>query len=482
MDNKPFIHTFKTPCGFYFFDVNTNQIVDVDEKTYQYLQNMADVPDLHVEKELTKLKSQGYLSNKRPLRMTPIKDDFLEHCLNEKIAQLTLQVTRNCNFKCSYCLYTAGDSANHRSHSSQKMTLEMAIACVDFFWTRSKSQGKIAIGFYGGEPLLEFDLIKNVVYYAEKMFEGRDLNFVMTTNGSLFNDENIEFLSKHNFNIMVSIDGTPEVHNQSRKFAYNGEGTFHIIEKNLKKIKNVSPEFFKNFSFSVVMDPRNKYDELQKMFSIEDIFEGKNMRSTIMDDYYMTEKVTFSDEYMIERSIHEFKSYLSILGKYTNNKSSGFTKNNIITEYKKNKSTMKKQKTLIDEMSHSGPCVPGQQKLFVTVNGDFIPCEKVNEMSDVMCIGNIYDGFDYEKIRKLLDIVKLTEKNCINCWAIQHCTQCARNCDNNGELSAKLKESYCKDIKYNVEKFFKEYVMFKELGNKIRGNNNGKLQNSGISL
>ena len=475
MDNKPFIHTFKTPCGFYFFDVNTNQIVDVDEKTYQYLQNMDDFPDSHIEKELTKLKSQGYLSNKRPLRMTTIKDDILDHYLNENIEQLTLQVTRNCNFKCSYCLYTAGDAANHRSHSSQKMTLEMATACVDFYWAHSKSQKRAIISFYGGEPLLEFNIIKSTVHYAKEVFEGRDLSFSMTTNGSLFNDENIEFLSKHNFNIMVSIDGTPEIHNKSRKFAHNGEGTFHVIEKNLKKIKNESPAFFKNFAFNVVIDPRNKYDELQKMFKTHEIFEAEKIRSSVVDDYYMAEKVTFSDEYIIERSIHEFKSYLSLLGKYPNSGLSGFTKTNIIDSYNRNKATMKRQKILMDEMSHSGPCVPGQKKLLVTVDGNFIPCEKVNEMSDIMCIGNIYNGFDYEKIRNLLNIVRLTEESCINCWAIQHCTQCARNCDNNGELSAKLKESYCKTIKYGVENFFKEYVMFKEVGNNTRGNDNGNI-------
>ncbi|MCL2773287.1 MAG: Cys-rich peptide radical SAM maturase CcpM [Oscillospiraceae bacterium] len=464
MENKPFIHTMKTPYGYYFFDVNTNQIVGVDEQVYKYLETMDSPPEPQVEKALTALKSQGYLSDKHPKKMIHSENDFLEYHLNENIEHITLQVTQECNFRCSYCNYTIG---NQRSHSLQKMSLEMAIAVIDFYFTHSKNQKKAVIGFYGGEPLLEFDLIKNIVQYAEKIFEGKDILFAVTTNGSLFNTENINFLSKHNFTIMISIDGIPEIHDKSRKFAKTGEGTYHVIEKNLKRIKNENPALFEKFSFNAVIDPRNGYDELADMFNKDELFIGTSVRTAIMEDSFTIEKVTESDEYSVEKSIHEVKVYLSLLGKYPDHKVSAVMKSDIINTLKNKKMAMKKQKILPDNMSHNGPCIPGQKRLFITVNGNFIPCEKVNEISEAMCIGNIYDGFDYEKARKLLNVAQLTEERCINCWAVLHCTQCARICDNDGKLSSALKASMCKNTRRSAEESIRNLIMLKELKNDI---------------
>lgn len=463
MVNKPFIYTLKTPLGYYFFDVNKNQIKEIDEKTYRYLENACGVVDSDVEKSLADLKSHGYLSDNRPSKMQHPENEFLEFHLDENIAQLTLQVTQDCNFQCSYCYYAGGSFDNHRSHSSRRMTLEMAITCVDFFVEHSKSQEEVSIGFYGGEPLLEFELIKNVVYYAEEMFEGKNLSFTITTNGSVFNDENINFLSKHNFNVMVSIDGTPEIHNKSRKFADTGEGTYHVIEKNLKKIKLESPDFFEKIMFNVVIDPRNGYDELHEMFSSNELFTGANIRAGIMDDFYAIEKAVESDEYSIESKMMEFKTKLSLLGRYPESKVYGILKTNLMQSIGRHERILKESGNLPDVMSHGGPCIPGQQRLLVTVSGNFIPCERVDETSSAMIVGDIYNGFDYEKARNLLNIAQLTEQSCIDCWAIRNCTLCIRYCDNNGELSSELKKSHCKDTKFSIEEDFRDFLMFKEL-------------------
>ena len=114
-------------------------------------------------------------------------------------------------------------------------------------------------------------------------------------------------------------------------------------------------------------------------------------------------------------------------------------------------------------MSHYGPCIPGQRRLFIDVNGGFYPCERVSETSDAMNIGNVRDGFDFEKARSLLNISQLTEKQCKNCFALRHCNLCAKYCDNNGELSSELKLSNCKNVRFAAEDTFKNYLMFKEL-------------------
>ena len=424
-------------------------------------------PNSYVENALINLKNQRFLSSNRPQKMVHNENDFLEYHLNENIQQVTLQVTQQCNFKCSYCYYATGGFENHRQHSPKRMSLEMAIKIIDFYANHSKNQKRAIIGFYGGEPMIEFDLIKAIVNYSEKIFEGKELSFSMTTNGSLFNTENIDFLSKHNFNLVVSIDGTPEIHNKSRKFANNGEGTYHVIEKNLFKIKNDTPDFFDRLTLNVVIDPSNGYNELEEMFNNNVLFKGKNIRLLSLDEYDIIEKVTTSDEYSIEYGIQKFKVYLSLLGRYPNDKVSATIKFNVVENIRQQISNMEKRTGLYKEMSHGGPCIPGQKKFFVTIEGNFLPCEKVNETSDAMCIGNIYDGFDYEKARKLLNVVQLTEDDCRNCWAIRYCLLCARFCDNNGKLSAELKKSNCKSIKYTVENNLRDFLMYQELKNNI---------------
>lgn len=465
MENTPFIHTIKTPYGYYFYDINTNQIIQINEQIFKYLNNTKLIINSDIKNKIKDLKNLGYLSNNRPVKMKHPENDFLEYHLNENLSQLILQVTQNCNFRCLYCVYSTINFETQRNHSIRKMELKTAIASIDFFAEHSKNQKTVNLSFYGGEPLLEFKLIKELVKYSKTIFEGKDINFSITTNGSLFNDEIIKFLSENKFNLMVSIDGTPEIHNKSRKFANTGEGTYSVIEKGLKKIKNLNPNFYKKIIFNVVIDPRNNYNELLKFFNENELFANSVIKNAIIDDKYTVEKITLNEEYTIEYKVQKFKTILSLLGRYSEKKISTVSKINIYDEFNYFEKALKSKKKLSYEMSHSGPCIPGQTKLFITTNGDFIPCEKVDETSDAMCIGNIYDGFNYDKARKLLNIAQLTEKNCINCWAIRNCMICARYCDNNGELSSEIKTANCKITKFTMEEYLKNYIMLKELQN-----------------
>ena len=75
----------------------------------------------------------------------------------------------------------------------------------------------------------------------------KELVFPVTTNGSLFTKETVEFISKHNFNVLVSLDGTPTIHNRSRKFAATGEGTYEAIERNLRYVQENYPDLYKRY-------------------------------------------------------------------------------------------------------------------------------------------------------------------------------------------------------------------------------------------
>lgn len=108
-------------------------------------------------------------------------------------------------------------------------------------------------------------------------------------------------------------------------------------------------------------------------------------------------------------------------------------------------------------------CVPGKTRLLITVDGDLYPCERVSEESEVMKIGTIFEGFDIEKAKALMNIGQLTSEQCKECFAIHNCFLCAKYADNNMELSGKLLSCYCKDVREKVKYDFLDLIMLREI-------------------
>lgn len=465
MIDSPNVHFLKTPLACYLYDTNTNQLIKIPNEFYVGLQEYVHtgISSDEVMKYANALKKEGFLSNNRPTKMGHPESDFMKFHLDTNIEQMTLQVTQQCNFRCSYCTYAPKDIEYQRQHSAKRMSLETALKAVDFFAEHSVSRERVALGFYGGEPLLELKLIKKVVEYAEELFDGKDLVFPVTTNGSLFTKDVVEFIGEHNFNVLISLDGTPEIHNRSRKFAATGEGTYEEIARNLRYVQENYPDLYKKLSFNIVIDPRYSCGDMHEMFTYHPLFADSNVNSTLISDEGSMEHVTPSDQYMDENSIYMFKALMAQKNRYPQEKTSKISAGTIGGRIERLKRSMKPSKALPVKMSHSGPCIPGQRRVFVTVDGDLFPCERVSETSEATRIGNIDDGFDIEKARKILNIVQLTPEECKNCWAIRHCMQCVRACDNNGELSRELKLYNCARVRNEIEESFKEYLLYKEL-------------------
>ena len=120
---------------------------------------------------------------------------------------IDLFLTESCNFACPYC-FVEGKRDRH-------MAPETAQAAVEFLIRESRDQDNIEMLLFGGEPLLRFDLIKDLVPYGYRRAReaGKTLSFSMTTNGSLMNRENLAFLRKHNIKFLLSLDGDEEMHN-----------------------------------------------------------------------------------------------------------------------------------------------------------------------------------------------------------------------------------------------------------------------------
>ena len=140
-----------------------------------------------------------------------------------------LNLTHNCNLRCSYCY--AGPKIQ------RTMDLKTALNAVDFLASQTKDC--CTITFFGGEPLLEFPLIQNVVDYTSKKY-GANIGFRMSTNGTLLTKEILQFFDRHDIYFALSIDGDQRQHDKCRHYD-NNEGSYHAIESKLHNIFDFNP-------------------------------------------------------------------------------------------------------------------------------------------------------------------------------------------------------------------------------------------------
>ena len=473
---RPFIQLFKTPRSQYVFDVNKNEMLPVSAEAFGFLKSCMDGA-ANVEEaklpEILELRQQGYLATESVVQdiyhpYTPYLSDFL----GRKISQMTLQVTQGCNLRCKYCIYSEEINQHQRSHSSKSMDWETAKKAVDFLYAHSIDSDRVTIGFYGGEPLLNLPLIKQVIAYSRELFDGKEIGYTITTNGTLLTDEIMHFLADEDINLMISLDGPKEIHDRNRVFA-GGGGTFDTIMKNLERFKKIAPEYFEHILFSMVMDPANDFDCINEIsISVED-FNTHNLNATIVDRDYDEKKVAFSEEYIWKSRYQTFLAFLSILGRFPEEHVSAISRNSAAILIRDSEHTdvfggLHK----ID--APSGPCIPGQKRLFVNTDGNLFPCERVSETSPVMCIGSLDTGFDFEKAANLLNVGAITKDACRNCWAIRHCTSCAKKADiGESALSPQYKLSHCEAVRFETYEKLRQLIMLNEIGiyygNQVQG-------------
>ena len=297
--------------------------------------------------------------------------------------------------------------------------------------------------------------------YAENIFCGKNLLFSITTNGSLLTNDIINFFTKHNVKLMVSLDGPESIHDRYRLFANSGEGSFNKVLSNLNMIKDNYPEYWKNVHISMVINPQFEYNSYNKLFNDYKYLREVSVHSSIVDDSYSYNKTKVSNSYITQSRYEIFLALLWYINKISDQIVSPIAKQEIETIVKKLK-LMAKRYELPSNISHSGPCIPGQLRLFVNVFGEFFPCERVSETSTIMNIGNIKDGFYYNKIYDLLNFSNLINCNCKNCWAISFCTLCAKYADNGNAFSDQRVLKECHSIRKKTYDFFCNIIMFRE--------------------
>ena len=351
----------------------------------------------------------------------PTKSEIKDHLYRYGFQEMILEVTQTCNMRCKYCIYSEMYELS-RNSSSKKMKWDIAKAAIDLYFNYLKEgesynpKRRATIGFYGGEPLLNFPLIKKCVEYT-KAYNHFNSFFTITTNGTVFTDKIIDFLIENNINIIVSIDGSKEEHDRKRVLA-DGCGSFDIVMKNVKKIMD------RNYQVLAIMvyDWKTDFLKEQKFFDRKDVPQiiFVNPVSFVPGCKYYTQ---FSAE-----DIKKFKEMLRNTHEYWFKElrnSEKKEKASVVETYMLMRIMKMPNNTIVPNkppsIHYTGSCVPGT-KMFVDCEGAIHTCERINPH---FSIGHISTGLDFNKIQKIItgyheNILKTCEK-CV----IKHiCEQC----------------------------------------------------------
>jgi uncharacterized protein len=204
-------HSFKALDRFFLFDVPSNSLFGIDEVVHDYLQGRAvGKRQAEVEAELAELREQGYLS------ATPEVEPKYER--ESSLKALCLHVSHDCNLRCRYCFAGTGPFGGKR----EQMSREVGQAAIDLLLANSGKRRQLEVDFFGGEPLMNFDVVKQLVDYGDQAAAKLDkaIHFTLTTNGVALDEAVQQYLNEHQIAVVLSLDGRPEVNDRMRGVSY----------------------------------------------------------------------------------------------------------------------------------------------------------------------------------------------------------------------------------------------------------------------
>ncbi|MBQ6476687.1 MAG: radical SAM protein [Clostridia bacterium] len=376
-----------------------------------------------IVKNLEKYQQMGYLQENCVTRIEHPEVPYLEYYLQNRIQYLILQVTQQCNLRCGYCIYS-GAYPHQRTHSVQKVTWETAKEALDYYLEHSTDASRVTVGFYGGEPLLALGLIKRCVQYVKDHVKGKKIAFHITTNGTLLDPETFAYLNEQGFQILISLDGGKTEHDRNRRFV-DGTGSFDVIMNNIRRIRELYPEDVKTIMFNAVMTPQSDLSCMMETFRTDEVLSDHHVMFNDVADA-LGDDPEAHERFWSLRRFEYLKFYLALGNKLPWSAVSPMAEralSNLYTTYEQ----MQGREQMTSCMHHNGPCVAGSARLFVTTNGDLYPCQNVSELYDYFRIGNLRDGIDVEKVRRLVNNGIITENRCIDCWKLRLCSICSQN-------------------------------------------------------
>ncbi len=422
------VHTFGLADRLFALDTESGSFFEIDEIVKALLDgdDMSPFSSCEIAEaraEVQRLKDDGVLfAPELKSALPPYSSVIKAMCLN---------VSHNCNLACEYCFADGGTYCGER----QTMSFETAKAAIDMLIAASGNRRNLEVDFFGGEPMLDFDVVKRTVLYARSIEKekGKNFRFTITTNAYKLCDEDIEFFNEHMYNVVISIDGRREVHDRVRK-TVGGKGSFDTVIKNALRFKKLRKGqyyvrgTFTRYNLDFCADVLYLNDLGFDQLSIEPVVLESGSPMAIRDEdmpKVLAEYEKLAAEYIARRKTDKWFNFFHFM----------IDIDNAPCAAKRLKG-----------------CGAGGEYVAVAPDGTIYPCHQFDGIES-QALGNVFDGkLDETARRKFYGCSVPTKSDCSKCWAKYYCSGgCMANSYKfNGSIDLPYKPA-CELMKKRVE-------------------------------
>ncbi|HKQ52898.1 MAG TPA: radical SAM protein [Pyrinomonadaceae bacterium] len=443
------VELFKTERSFFVFDARNVSFLEVEEVTFDMLailrERNASLDELvgllpqHKEKRVRRAyrdildaQADGLLVNYEFRRAQRHENSEYEEVLSQRMGGFTIFITTRCNLGCSYCIY-GGQYEQHEELSQVPMPWETVKATMDFLERHSRKSEQVRLDFFGGEPLLAFDMIERGVQYLKSIVspEGPRVEVTITSNGTVLTERILNFLLEHDVYLQFSVDGDRANHDMNRPYKNTARGSFDTILKNLQKIYDRSPDYFRRRMRlkGVLTNESNQSDDFE-FFShplIKIIIDESHFTFLNLEPHY---DLAEDAEYF--RGVHELgekllqmrglESEADILANLNIKQKSLYR--HTLGHFFEGQAVNQVYFNGSDETPFTKGCLTGYQEGAVNTNGDISICLKSAKGNNFV-IGNVNEGeWYYEKMRELNTRFHRDWSGCSSCFVQKMCDLC----------------------------------------------------------
>ena len=409
---------------------------------------------LGVVEEIKELHSAGMLWSEDPFEAAADEIKLKQSVLKA----ICLHVAHGCNMDCEYCFAGKGDY----SGKSGIMDIETGKRALDFLVENSGSRRNLEVDFFGGEPLINWDVCKEIVAYGRELEKkhNKKFNFTLTTNGVLIDEDVIEFTNREMNNVVLSLDGRKETHDRMRH-SKTGEGTYAAIVDKFKALVGSRTCESSNSCGDVVTAGKDVDGETKQKGSSEYYMRGTY---TAYNKDFAADVIAMADMGFKETSIEPVVADSS--APYALHEDD---LPKLYEEYEKLALEMLEREKIGEGFNFyhytvdltGGPCIykrvagcgVATEYLAVTPSGDLYPCHQFVG-NDEMIVGNIYDGITHSETVEIFSRGNnvYTRDKCKDCWARLYCAGgcAANNYHSNGDIN-KAYEFGCKLHRKRIE-------------------------------
>ena len=414
------IHQYKNNGYNIVMDVNSGSVHVVDDIVYDiialYEENDADsikkkLSGVYSEndieealEEIEELKEAGQLFTEDTYK------DLVIDFKNRKtvVKAMCLHIAHDCNLACKYCFAEEGEYHGRRA----LMSLEVGKKALDFLIENSGNRRNLEVDFFGGEPLMNWDVVKELVRYGRSKEKEYDKNFrfTLTTNGVLLDDEVMEFVNKEMSNVVMSLDGRKEINDKMRPFR-NGKGSYDLIVPKFQKLAESRNQtnYYIRGTFT-----RNNLDFSNDVIEYADLgFKQMSIEPVVADP---DEPYALREE-DIPKILEEYdKLAVEYIKRYKENR--GFNFFHFMIDLEQGPCVLKRM----------AGCGSGTEYLAVTPWGDLYPCHQFVGQEEFL-LGNVFDGITNTAVRDEFKLCNVYAKDkCKECFAKFYCSGgCAAN-------------------------------------------------------